>query len=164
MMWVRQTQMRNTRHGARLLTFNVADFSRFTGFESGPRPGYWKDHIVPASVQTQSHDSPPRTRRRVGWVEQSEAGQVSRPRWKIGNFRSRCPGESRDPCFCRLELRKAIPVPYQRLPVRAVGTMDPGFRRGRLSGSVSERFLLSLSQLNPSYRVEGLNHPNASKH
>jgi hypothetical protein len=69
MMWVRQTQMRNTRHGARLLTFNVADFSRFTGFESGPRPGYWKDHIVPASVQTQSHDSPPRTRRRVGWVE-----------------------------------------------------------------------------------------------
>jgi hypothetical protein len=39
--------MRNTRRGARLSTFNVADFSRFTGFESGPCPGYWKDHIGP---------------------------------------------------------------------------------------------------------------------
>jgi hypothetical protein len=27
---------------------------------------------------------------------------------------------------------------YQRFPARAVGAMDPGFRRGRLSGSVSQ--------------------------
>jgi hypothetical protein len=37
--------MRNTRRGAHLLNFNVADFSRSTGFESVL--AWLLDHIVP---------------------------------------------------------------------------------------------------------------------
>jgi hypothetical protein len=33
---------------------------------------------------------------------------------------------------------RAIAAPYQRLPARAVGTMDPGISPGKMRGSVAE--------------------------
>jgi hypothetical protein len=39
--------MRNTRHAARLLTFNAADFSRFTGFESHPVKAKKREMLLP---------------------------------------------------------------------------------------------------------------------
>jgi hypothetical protein len=51
--------MRNTRHAARLLTFNAADFSRFTGFESHPVKAKKREMLLPGAKAASSHrDSP----------------------------------------------------------------------------------------------------------